>query len=685
MATRTFRLLLLAALIPFALREGKAVAQREGYSYLSYVGSDVSLVTKGDDDSAARVNAPVMAGDQIATGSSSRAEAILADGNIVRVDSRTELRFDRLARTYESDDERDLLYLSRGAAFVEVRDLATRETAFRLDTDDATLLASGRAVFRVDAGRRGTEVYVASGRVELNGKGGRALLRAGDYAWVSASEDLEIDQSDPPRDRFTRFVEERRDRRPSSAAPRYVPPDYAADYETGGLDDYGSWVYVPAYDQYCWRPSVLSDWRPYTAGTWRWTPGGLTWVSYEPWGWLPYHYGTWTFDPEFGWIWLPGSFYSPAWVYWNYTDDYVGWCPIGYYGHYGPAYGARRTWFGDSRSIYYPHLSGRVTVTRIDPRGWNYVPTGRLGGRLDPTRDVLRGDRVVFRSGDIGVVSTAPLRIDRGSGGSAHGAVQDAIRRIPVGPAGGARAGGAGVNEGLTALLRREGSLSAAARDELKRTFVRSGQDPAYHPVQGDSLGGRRLDGEPPVATGRGGTRGDGASGGGPVRRDVTREAVTSGQGTWREGASGAPARDRESQRNAGGAAADVPVRRGGDRQDATSPRRARTDSERLRRDEGWRSQMSPTPHVIEPQHVVRPPSRSETGWRAPRVIERDTPVRGPGEAPRVEPRREAPVREAPAREAPVRQAPPPQAAPPPPPPPPQAPAPQAPAPPRGR
>ena len=148
---------------------------------------------------------------------------------------------------------------------------------------------------------------------------------------------------------------------------RYVPPDYAADYETGGLDDYGSWVYVPAYDQYCWRPSVLSDWRPYTAGTWRWTPCGLTWVSYEPWGWLPYHYGTWTFDPEFGWIWLPGSFYSPAWVYWNYTDDYVGWCPIGYYGYDGPAYRARRTWFGDSRSIYYPHLSGRVAVTR--PRG----------------------------------------------------------------------------------------------------------------------------------------------------------------------------------------------------------------------------------------------------------------------------------------------------------------------------
>ena len=98
--------LLASALLAALLAGGPAFAQREGYSYLSFVGSDVSLVSRGEDDAIARVNSPVMAGDRLATGSSSRSEAVLADGGILRVDARSTVRFDRLARTWESDDDR---------------------------------------------------------------------------------------------------------------------------------------------------------------------------------------------------------------------------------------------------------------------------------------------------------------------------------------------------------------------------------------------------------------------------------------------------------------------------------------------------------------------------------------------------------------------------------------------------
>jgi hypothetical protein len=34
------------------------------------------------------------------------------------------------------------------------------------------------------------------------------------------------------------------------------------------------------------------------------------------------------FDESYGWVWVPGTEWAPAWVAWRYTDDYVGWAPL---------------------------------------------------------------------------------------------------------------------------------------------------------------------------------------------------------------------------------------------------------------------------------------------------------------------------------------------------------------------
>ncbi len=54
-------------------------------------------------------------------------------GNVLRVDVQTSLRFDRLARTYESDDDRNSVFLERGAVALEQRLATTREQATRID------------------------------------------------------------------------------------------------------------------------------------------------------------------------------------------------------------------------------------------------------------------------------------------------------------------------------------------------------------------------------------------------------------------------------------------------------------------------------------------------------------------------------------------------------------------------
>jgi hypothetical protein len=73
---------------------------------------------------------------------------------------------------------------------------------------------------------------------------------------------------------------------------------------------------------------VAPAWRPYTDGQWALTDMGWTWMSDEPFGWATYHYGRWVLDPVYGWLWIPGDEWAPAWVSWREADDYLGWAPL---------------------------------------------------------------------------------------------------------------------------------------------------------------------------------------------------------------------------------------------------------------------------------------------------------------------------------------------------------------------
>lgn len=90
----------------------------------------------------------------------------------------------------------------------------------------------------------------------------------------------------------------------------------------------GSWVEVGSYGR-CWRPAgVVVGWRPYCDGHWEWTDCGWYWVSDEPWAWACYHYGYWAYDSFYGWVWIPGIEWGPAWVSWRVGGGYIGWAPL---------------------------------------------------------------------------------------------------------------------------------------------------------------------------------------------------------------------------------------------------------------------------------------------------------------------------------------------------------------------
>jgi hypothetical protein len=119
------------------------------------------------------------------------------------------------------------------------------------------------------------------------------------------------------------------------------------------LAPYGQWVDVPAYGR-VWRPQVAAGWRPYYYGHWEWTNEGWLWVSDEPFGWAAYHYGRWTYDTFYGWVWVPGYQWAPAWVHWRYSGDVIGWAPLA------------------------PGLSIYVTTYPFYDTWWTFVPTVRF-------------------------------------------------------------------------------------------------------------------------------------------------------------------------------------------------------------------------------------------------------------------------------------------------------------------
>jgi hypothetical protein len=131
------------------------------------------------------------------------------------------------------------------------------------------------------------------------------------------------------------------------------------------LSQYGEWVNCEFGAG--WRPlHVRHDWRPYLDGRWVWSDYGWYWVSDEPFGWATFHYGRWLYDSYYGWIWIPGNDWGPAWVEWCYTDDYIGWAPLSPYAAFNINIGISFSHHWRTPTHYWNFIPGRYfTTTRI--------------------------------------------------------------------------------------------------------------------------------------------------------------------------------------------------------------------------------------------------------------------------------------------------------------------------------
>jgi hypothetical protein len=344
------------------------------YGHYRVVEGSADVLRDGETREEAEENMPLVTGDRLWTGATSRVEVVLPDGTLVRVGGNTEVTFDELARSGDGTAGGTLLYLDSGEVHVVTDETAGVAEYPRLDTPAATVYLEGAGSYRIEAAGGTTGVVVRRGFAELVTRRGTTRVGDGQEAWVDGSERpaVQVAGAQSALERWGSVLEGEYRR---AAVDRDV--DRSLGYSASRMNGHGNWVQVDS--RRAWRPRVAADWSPYRHGRWQYTPSGLTWVSYEPWGWVPYHYGSWDHVPNWGWVWYPGRAYAPAWVYWYWGPSQVGWCPIGYYYRlYGSrGYGYGHDWHGGFRFGVHGWAGGRADRWNR----WNFVDCRYLNDR----------------------------------------------------------------------------------------------------------------------------------------------------------------------------------------------------------------------------------------------------------------------------------------------------------------
>ncbi|KAB2964631.1 MAG: hypothetical protein F9K18_07380, partial [Thermoanaerobaculia bacterium] len=379
--TRMFTISAVTALfvaVPSLVADDRELDSRESYSYVRVLDGRATLASQGSaPGEEASVNQPLLTGDRVSVARGARVEIALADRNLVRVGGGSVLTLTRIAFSGDRGDRATLLDLEDGEVLLTVTEDALGDSLPELRTPTAEVVIHRPGTYRVSTAPEGwTEVVVREGFAEVVTGGGSTLVREDESAYASFSgRDVDLAGAGALSS-LERWGEELT--AGARQAELYVEPELG--YHAAPLAGYGSWVSVDSV--HYWQPRVEVGWRPYWRGRWGWTPSGMTWISSEPWGWVPYHYGTWCSLPRYGWVWRPGRIYSPAWVYWHWSDDWVGWIPAGYYTNWYDSWGFD---FGFRFGVY-----GWASGGWGYYNDWNFAPNHCLR-RRDQGRYMRRG------------------------------------------------------------------------------------------------------------------------------------------------------------------------------------------------------------------------------------------------------------------------------------------------------
>ncbi|MFC2156399.1 DUF6600 domain-containing protein [Acidobacteriota bacterium] len=291
------------------------------------------------------VNFPLTPGDTIRTGADRRCEIQFDTGTIIRLDYDTELKIETvLANSLSTRKKITTLILQRG----QIYHMYTQYKAFELFqvlTPDSAVKLNNRAIGMIGISENGTAISVKSGKSNIMfGQGPDHTKQRS----VKKMKSLLVSSNNQVSDMTFKLDSEfylwnegvnenfRGLHDGISAVPkpvlryspaiRYFAQRYSSVYGEWIWNDYAGYVWRPYYnDLYPW-----GNWSPYHHGRWRQIDDQMFWVPNESWGWVPYHLGVWIWSKSKGWLWMPGSAFSGAWVTWGQFAGHYSWRPWGF-------------------------------------------------------------------------------------------------------------------------------------------------------------------------------------------------------------------------------------------------------------------------------------------------------------------------------------------------------------------
>jgi len=332
------------------------------YARMSYVMGDVYIDRAGGlGYEEGTVNLVLVEGDKLGT-KEGRAEIHFGRKNYLRLDHNTQIDFIKLPK---KGDESISLHLLAGSIYLSINFLP-QEKNIEVHTPDASFYILEEGLYRFEVKENvATEALVYEGSLEASGEESSLLLEKGERIVTSQGRFISEPEYFSTRleDSFAEWNNSREKLNPRIVSTHYLPSELEEyEYE---LASNGHWVYERPYG-YVWVPYVDHYvWRPYFYGRWVWYPIiGWNWVSYEPWGWCVYHYGRWHWRFGLGWYWIPTYRWGPAWVYWYWGPEYIGWCPMSYYGY--PVVIINNYFYDRYYDRSYPVHSRALTIIRKD-------------------------------------------------------------------------------------------------------------------------------------------------------------------------------------------------------------------------------------------------------------------------------------------------------------------------------
>ena len=292
-------------------------------------------------------NRPLTTGDRLSTDTSGRAEVRIGS-TTVRLAAGTEIEVLRL------DDTHIALQLHSGSAAVRLRQREAVDQ-FELTTAEGRFRTQRAGRYRFDRDDATSHATVYSGQAHYEGPGSALTVVSGQQAefWIDGRNAAQYSITEPQRDSFASWNNDRDRSDDRSTSSRYVSPEMTGIED---LDRHGRWEQNTEYGA-LWTPiAVAPGWAPYAAGRWAWVrPWGWTWVDDAPWGFAPFHYGRWVWYRN-AWGWAPGTYvaqpvYAPALVAWvggpqvsvsislgGNPAPTVGWFPLAPREVYVPSY-----------------------------------------------------------------------------------------------------------------------------------------------------------------------------------------------------------------------------------------------------------------------------------------------------------------------------------------------------------